>query len=170
MIGKFFVLIRELLNKAIIFIKYNDDTIAEYYRKQGAHVGRNCRIEIRVRLHQAHLVEIGDHVFIGAGALLHTYDLGSWIAREEIPDLTITGKIIIEDNCMIGANSQLLPNIRIGQNSIVGAGSVVISDVPPNSIVMGVPARVIGSSLKYRERHVAEWKERMVSKDGGKQA
>jgi len=59
----------------------------------------------------------------------------------------------------IGRNVDLLPNIRIGRNSIVGAGSVVISDVPPDSIVMGVPARVIGSVPKYEEKCVTAWKE-----------
>lgn len=79
--------------------------------------------------------------------------------RDKNPNLDICGPIIIEDNCLIGVGAQLLPNIRIGRNSIVGAGSVVISDVPPNSIVMGVPARPISSLSKYEERCLAEWKE-----------
>jgi tetrahydrodipicolinate N-succinyltransferase len=69
------------------------------------------------------------------------------------------GTITIEDNCMIGRNVNLLPNIRIGRNSIVGAGSVVISDIPPNSIVMGIPARAISSISKYEEKCMATWNE-----------
>ncbi|HEX76601.1 MAG TPA: hypothetical protein G4O12_08515 [Dehalococcoidia bacterium] len=55
---------------------------------------------------------------------------GVWIFKEEIPDIEGSGNIVIEDNCLIGANSHLLPNIRIGKNSIVGAG-----DLPPKEIV-----------------------------------
>jgi len=98
-------------------------------------------------------------VFISAGVVFHTHDGGVWILRQEVPQIRVHGSIVIEDNCIIGSNAMLLPNIRIGRNSIVGAGSVVISDVPPNSIVMGVPARVIGSIQKYKERCIARWKE-----------
>src|SRR6185369_11988585 len=52
----------------------------------------------------------------------------------------------------------LYPGIRIGPNSVVGAGSVVVSDVPPNTLVMGVPARPFGAIEKYREKCVERWK------------
>ena len=48
--------------------------------------------------------------------------------------------VIIKDNCWIGARSIILPGITIGECSIVAAGSVVTKDVPPNSLVAGVPA------------------------------
>ena len=49
----------------------------------------------------------------------------------------------IEDNVRIFVNSVILPGIKIGKNSIVSAGAVVMKDVPPNVVVMGNPARVI---------------------------
>lgn len=52
---------------------------------------------------------------------------------------------VIEDNAMIGAHSVLVGGVRIGRNSVVGANSVVISDVPPNTVVLGVPARKVGT-------------------------
>lgn len=55
----------------------------------------------------------------------------------------IKGTIILEDDCWIGAGVIILPNIIVGKGSIVGAGSVVTKDVPPNSIVAGVPAKII---------------------------
>lgn len=60
---------------------------------------------------------------------------------------------------MVGQNAVLFPNIRIGKNSIVGAGSVVISDVPPDTIVMGIPARPFGSIAKYKEKCLERWAE-----------
>lgn len=56
-------------------------------------------------------------------------------------------RIIIEDDCWIGAASTILAGVRIGRGSIVAAGAVVARDVPPYSIVGGVPARVIKSRL-----------------------
>lgn len=52
-------------------------------------------------------------------------------------------EIIIEDDVWIGSNSVLLPGVRIGKGAIIGAGAVVSKDVPPYSIVAGVPAKVI---------------------------
>lgn len=53
------------------------------------------------------------------------------------------GNIIIEDNVWIGEGCVILPNVKIGQNSVIGANTVVTKDVPRNSIVVGNPGRVI---------------------------
>ncbi len=143
----------------IVLARYNSSTIAEYFRKQGAQVGEDCDILVNSLGPEPYLVSIGNHVFISPGVVFHTHDGGVWILREEIPDIRVHGSIVIEDNCLIGNNAILLPNIRIGRNSIVGVGSVVISDVPSNSIVMGIPARAIGSIQKYKERCISRWKE-----------
>jgi acetyltransferase-like isoleucine patch superfamily enzyme len=52
-------------------------------------------------------------------------------------------KIVVEDHAWIGAHATILPGVRIGRGAIVGAGAVVSRDVPPGSIVAGVPARVV---------------------------
>lgn len=137
--------------------KYNRFTIAEYFRKQGAHIGEDCSIIPTHLGTEPYLVKIGNHVTVASGVSFITHDGGCWIFRDEFPDLQVFGPIIIEDNCVIGQNAVLFPNIRIGKNSIVGAGSVVITDVPPNTIVMGIPARAFGSVTKYREKCVERW-------------
>lgn len=139
--------------------KYNPGTIAEYLRRQGAQIGENCYIVPTDLGTEPYLVKIGNHVAVAHGVLFGTHDGAAWVFRDEVPDTQVFGPIIIEDNCIIGNNAILLPNIRIGRNSIVGAGAVVISDVPPNSIVMGVPARPFGSIDKYREKCLERWKE-----------
>ena len=53
------------------------------------------------------------------------------------------GKVILRRNCKIGSHSTVLPGVTIGENSIVGAHSLVLSDVPSNVIVCGVPAKVM---------------------------
>lgn len=137
--------------------KYNRLTIAEYLRKQGAQIGEGCSIIPTQLGTEPYLVKIGNHVTIAQGVLFITHDGGTWLFREDVPDLQVFGPIIIEDNCVIGTNAILFPNIRIGKNSIVGAGSVVITDVPPDTIVMGIPARPFGSVAKYKEKCIERW-------------
>ena len=122
-------------------------------------IGKGCIIVPRQLGTEPYLIKIGNHVVINKGVEFHTHDGGTWVFREEIPDLRVFGPIIIEDNCLIGSNALILPGVRIGENSIVAAGSVVIADVPVNSIVMGVPARRFGSIKKYKEKCVERWKE-----------
>jgi acetyltransferase-like isoleucine patch superfamily enzyme len=144
---------------ALLRLGYNSSTIAKYFREQGAHVGEDCDIQVRSLGPDPYLVSIGNHVFISPGVAFHTHDGGVWVLRDKVPGIRVYGPIVIEDNCIIGVNVMLFGNVRIGRNSIVGAGSVVITDVPPNSIVMGVPARAISSVQKYEERCLARWNE-----------
>lgn len=55
----------------------------------------------------------------------------------------ISKKIVVKRNVWIGAAATILPGVTIGENSVIAAGAVVTKDVPPNTIVAGVPAKVI---------------------------
>ena len=52
-------------------------------------------------------------------------------------------EVVLEEDAMVGSNSVVLPGVRIGKNSVVGAGSVVTKDIPPYSVAVGNPAKVI---------------------------
>lgn len=88
-------------------------------------------------------VEIGNKVRIG-----HRVSIVSSSHNFKCTDISIyeqgisVGKIIIEDNVWIGCNVTILPNLKIGNDSIIGANSVVTKDIPPFSIAVGSPARV----------------------------
>lgn len=151
------------LKKFIVLSRYNNATIAQYFRNQGAQIGENCIIVPRTIGTEPYLVKIGNHVVINKGVEFHTHDGGTWIFRQEYPDMRVYGPIIIEDNCLIGSNVIILPDVRIGKNSIIGAGSVVISDVSENSIAMGIPARKFGSVEKYKLKCIEKWKEQKPS-------
>jgi len=56
-----------------------------------------------------------------------------------------TGFVTLEENVFVGVRAIILRNVTVGQNSIIAAGAVVTKDVPPNSVVGGVPAKVIGT-------------------------
>ena len=66
------------------------------------------------------------------------------------------GCIEILDNVFIGSGSIILGNVRIGPNAVIAAGSLIIKDVPPNSIVGGVPAKVIGDFKSLLEKRKDE--------------
>jgi acetyltransferase-like isoleucine patch superfamily enzyme len=112
-------------------------------REQGMQIGRHCRIYTDLIGGEPYLIKIGDHVTVTSGVRLVTHDGSCWVLRERYENLQDFGPIIIEDNSFIGVNAVILPHVRIGPNSIVAAGSVVTKDVPPNTVVGGVPARPI---------------------------
>jgi acetyltransferase-like isoleucine patch superfamily enzyme len=147
------------LRTSVELRRYTPNTIAEYLRKAGAQIGEGCYIVPTDFGTEPYLVKIGNHVAIAANVAFGTHDGATWVFRYEVPDLQVFGPIVIEDNCIIGQDAVLLPNIRIGPNSVVAAGSVVISDVPPNTMVMGVPARPFGSLEKYREKCLERWSQ-----------
>jgi acetyltransferase-like isoleucine patch superfamily enzyme len=132
--------------------------MAEYLRKKGMKIGTGCSIFPLQGSTEPYLITIGNHVTIAESVILMTHDGGAWIFRHEDPNIQVFGPITIEDNCVIGERAIIMPNVRIGANSIVGAGSVVINDIPPDSIAIGVPARVFGSIDKYREKCFERWK------------
>lgn len=53
------------------------------------------------------------------------------------------GKVVLKKNCKIGSHSTILPNVTVGENSIIGAHSLVLCDIPDNVIAFGVPAKII---------------------------
>lgn len=93
---------------------------------------------------------IGNHVFIGPGATL-TNDKYPLRHRDEYRPLGPQ----IEDAVSIGANCVLLPGVRVGEGAFVAAGSVVVRDVPPWTLVRGVPGRHCELPGNLRERNRA---------------
>ena len=85
-------------------------------------------------------ITIGDGAYIGPNANLVTinHDIDP-----EKRHMTICKPIVLENNVWIGAGATVLPGITIGEGAVIGAGSVVTRDVPPMTVVGGVPAKVI---------------------------
>lgn len=89
-------------------------------------------------------IEIGSDVSIAHGVTLMTQNHSFDDRNIAIKDQPVISKpIIIEDNVCIAAKATVLYGRRIGKNSVVASGAVVTKDVPPNTVVAGVPARVI---------------------------
>ena len=100
-------------------------------------------------INAAKSVRIGNNVMIGSGCIITDTDSHPirWQDRLDNPNSTVSKPIVIEDNVFIGARSIILKGVTISFGSVVGAGSVVSKDVPPNVIVCGNPARIV----KYLE-------------------
>lgn len=123
--------------------------------KRGAQIGPNCKINGHINWgSEPWLITLGNHVELSHDVSLITHDGSTWVFREQerYKNVIRYGKIIIKDNCFIGARTIILPGVTIGPNSIVGAGSVVTKDVLPNMVYAGNPARPICSLDDYAEK------------------
>ncbi|MCL6617478.1 MAG: serine O-acetyltransferase, partial [Anoxybacillus ayderensis] len=98
----------------------------------GAKIGRRFFIDHGMGVVIGETCEIGDNVTVYQGVTL------GGTGKEK-------GKRhpTIKDNCLIATGAKVLGSITIGENSKIGAGSVVLKDVPPNSTVVGIPGRVV---------------------------
>ena len=93
------------------------------------------------------LIKIHNNVVVASGVNFIPHDVIHMVFNKDGKEAGYRihlGCIEILDNCFIGSGSIILPNVRIGPNSIVAAGSIVTKDVPPGTIVGGNPARIIG--------------------------
>lgn len=112
-----------------------------YLRCTGVKIGRNTMISLRAKIDvRRGKVIIGDNCHITYGCVILSHD---GAARQIDPNDDREGPVVIGNKVFIGVNSVVLPNVTIGENSVIGAGSVVTKDIPPNVVAMGNPARVI---------------------------
>ncbi|MBO4339103.1 MAG: acyltransferase [Clostridia bacterium] len=138
-------------------IKKRFQNPVDYWRSKGVKIGKNTDINRYVVFGtEPYLITIGDNVRITRDVELITHDGGVWVLRNlysEFKDIDIFGRIVIGNNVYIGNGAIVLPGVTIGNNCIIGAGAIVTKDVPENSIVAGVPARVIETIDEYVEKN-----------------
>ncbi len=121
-----------------------------YAKKVGVNMGGKLYLTGRVIWgSEPWIITVGDNVHLSDGVRFLTHDGGARLFREKIPDLEVTKPITIGNNVFVGNCVIILPGVHIGSNVVVGAGAVVTHDVPDNSVVAGVPARVIESYDEY---------------------
>jgi len=111
--------------------------------QKNAHIGSNCKISSHTFICEG--VTIEDDVFIGHGVMFinDTYPRATANGQLQTESDWAVEPTIVCKGSSIGSNCTILSHIMIGENAIVGAGSVVTKDVPPNTIVAGNPAKVL---------------------------
>jgi acetyltransferase-like isoleucine patch superfamily enzyme len=106
-------------------------------------VGANSHLAIGVCVNAVRgEVRLGEGVAIGPRSVLLAYTNHYEPGRPNT-DVRREGRVVVEDHAFIGAHVVVMPDVRIGEGAVVSAGAVVWRDVPPYTLVAGVPARVI---------------------------
>ena len=144
------------MNKILKLIKdlYKKATLGgvEYARYKGVKVGENCRIIERSFGSEPWLIEIGNKVTITSGVKFLTHDGSAWLFNDDKGRRYLYRKVIIGNNVFIGSNAILMPGVKIEDNVVIAAGSVVTKSVPKGTIVAGNPAKIIGDFEVYKKR------------------
>jgi acetyltransferase-like isoleucine patch superfamily enzyme len=112
--------------------------------QKNAKIGRHCKISSHTFICEGVIIE--DNVFIGHGVMFtnDTYPRATNVdGRLQTEADWNVEKIVVKRGASIGTGATILPNTCIGDNAIVGAGSVVTKDVPANAVVAGNPAKVL---------------------------
>ncbi len=116
--------------------------------QKGATIGQNCKISSHSFICEG--VHIEDNCFIGHGVMF-TNDLFPKATNpdgsQQTDDDWSLVETFIEKGASIGSNATILCGVTIGENALIGAGSVVVKNVPANSIVVGNPARLVKQKL-----------------------
>ena len=129
------------------FVMHNAELHVYNFRglpHSGIWVGENCFIGESSIIRGQGGVIIGDHVLLAPRvqilAVNHVFDD---VSKPIIQQGITAQGIVIEDGAWLGAGAIILDGVRVGEGSVVGAGAIVTRDVPPHTIVVGVPARVV---------------------------
>lgn len=134
-------------------------------------MGDDCMVMFRKVPLYPKLISLGNNVRIASNVTLVTHDVIHTmlnIAREDISLQENLGCIRIEDNVFVGSNSTVLPDVAIGPNTIIAAGSIVNKSIPGNGVYGGTPVRYICSIDEYiNKRENAKQVDIIKSNKGG---
>lgn len=117
-------------------------------------IGDRCLVNVRCGIVAHESIEIGDDVWFGQGVYITDANHGMEIS--EVPFGKQLGEhqpVVVGRGCWLGQGSVILPGARLGEQCVVAAGSVVRGEIPPRSVVAGVPGKVIRTLEDTRPAH-----------------
>lgn len=124
----------------------------KFAKHKGVKIGQNCLISTKNFPAEAYLITIGDYCRLAKGVSFFTHG-GIWSQRKRLKkDFDYFGKIVIGNYTYLGEDVKVLPGVTIGNNVIVGAGSIVTKSIPDNVICAGNPAKIVGNVEEFIER------------------
>lgn len=121
-----------------VFFDYGIYVKFPWLVEMGSDISVNRGVQFFPALKGGHKIVLGNDVYIAP-------NVGFFASGHDVNDLStlVGGGITVGDHVWIGANATILPGVRIGSNTIIGAGSVVTRDIPDGVIAAGNPARVL---------------------------
>ena len=122
-------------------------------------IGEECYINFNCSFIDDYKIRLGNNVMLGPSVTIAT--VGHPI-NPRLREYMYCEPVIIEDNCWIGTGSIICPGVTIGKNSVIGAGSVVLIDIPENSVAAGNPCAVIRQIDERDEKYY--YKDREITK------
>lgn len=152
--------IKELVQKLLFFCLPSSSSRIKYIKKHQVFdsVGENFFFQPRKLPSDPKFIRFHNNVSVAADVTFVNHDVLYLVLRniDERQNSEHMGCIEVMDNVFIGLGTLILPNVRIGPNVVIVAGSVVTKDIPPNTVVAGVPAKIIGSFDDLKEKRLVE--------------
>ena len=130
----------------------------KYLRQRGIKIGNHLWVTpavdtVSIDLTRPSLIEIGDYVRLNRNLTILTHDGGFYVLRNKYKEfIPQSGRVKIGNNVYFGRNCTIFKGVTIGDNCIIGFGSTVTKDIPPNSVAVGSPARVVATLDEYYEK------------------
>lgn len=140
---------------------FNSSTaLCEKLREGGVKIGKGCIFRdphsTRIDMTRPWLITIGDNVDMNVNFQIWTHDWASSVFINKYGSmLNSSGRVMLGNNIYIGANVTVLKGVSIGDNCVIGAGSVVSKSIPSNSVAVGNPCKVVASIDEYYEKRKA---------------
>lgn len=158
-------IIKNIYRKLIYNHRSSSDSMIRYLRKKGMQIGDRVNFfspeTTEIDITRPYMIKIGDDVQITKGVTILTHDY-AWAVLKRVTGevLGSAGRVQIGNNVFIGMNSTILKGVTIGDNVVIGANSLINKSVPPNSVVAGVPAKVIFDiNTLYKKRKNSQIQE-----------
>lgn len=158
--GRFNFITNKFKNLKLKWARKSPKRYIRYLKEQGCKIGDNLWVTplvetLHIDITRPSLVEIGNNVRLNRNFTLLTHDGGYYVLlnkyHEFIPQ---SGKVKIGNNVYFGRNCSVFKGVTIGDDCIIGFGSVVTRDIPSGSVAVGAPARVVGTVEDYYQKRL----------------
>jgi len=128
--------------------------ILPLHRLRGVKIGKDCYIDPNAIIETAYPenITIGNDVRVTARAIIMTHIKAPHYLRDSGIMPVVLKPVVLEDHSFIGVNSVIMPGVRVGEASVVASGAVVLTNVPPYTMVAGNPAKVVKTFPRPQEK------------------
>ncbi len=159
--------IKDYVKRIVYGERVSSERYLEYLRKVGVKVGDNIKIidpiNFGIDLTRPFLIKLGNDITFSDHVTILTHDYSWSVIANKYPGeiYPSLGPVSIGNNVFVGSHATILQNVKIGNNVVIGFGSVVTKDIPDNSVVAGVPAKIIATIDDLRDKLVNKHQENL---------